>query len=81
MVRKKTLLLSMLISALLVSIMNTGMGHSPYTEGAVAGQGFTGATAGMGTFSTFITGLLVQYVILVVAVYLFFRGIAKRFED
>lgn len=78
MVRKKTFLLSMVIAAMLVCAMNANIEESPYMQSvsttALSFGEFTGMSVG-----TFATGLIIEYAILLAAVYLFLRGISKRF--
>ncbi len=78
MVRKKMLILSMVLAALLVSAMNADFGESPYWQNVSSAAASFGEFTGMGV-GTFATGLLIQYAILLAAVYLFLRGIANKF--
>ena len=78
MVRKKILILSMVIAALLVSVMNANIEESPYMQSLFLTASSFGEFTGM-SVGTFATGLLIEYAILLAAVYLFLRGIAKRF--
>lgn len=77
MARKKTFLLSMVIAALLVCALNVE--NTPYMERVSSTAASFGELTGMGV-GTFATGLMVEYAILLAAVYLFLRGIVKRFE-
>lgn len=79
MVRKSILILSMVIAALLVYAMNAEFGESPYWQDVSSSAASFGEFTGMGT-GTFATGLLIEYAILLAAVYLFLRGIVKKFE-
>ncbi len=78
MVRKKTFILSMVIAALLVSLMNLNLEESPYMQSISSAASSFGEFTGMGV-GTFAMGLLIEYAILLVAVYLFLRGIVKKF--
>ena len=79
MVRKKTLILSIIIAALLVSIIHINPdGTSHYASTALflsSFQGLTWMNAG-----AFTTGILIEYTIFLFAVYLLLRGISKKFE-
>ena len=77
MVRKRTFLLSMVIAALLVCALN--IETSPYMERVSSTAASFGEFTGMGV-GTFAMGLLIEYAILLAAVYLFLRGIAKKFD-
>lgn len=79
MVRKKTLVLSVVLAALLVSAMNANLDESPYMLSVSSAAASFGEFTGVGT-GTFATGLLIEYAILLIAVYLFLRGIVKKFE-
>lgn len=79
MVRKKTFILSMVLAALLVSLMNMNVEESPYMQSLSVAASSFGEFTGM-SIGTFVTGLLVEYLILLAAVYLFLRGIVKKFE-
>ena len=78
MVRKKVFVLSMVIAALMVCLINANPEESPYwssvSTAAMSFGEFTGMSVG-----TYTTGLLIEYAILLTAVYLFLRGIAKKF--
>ncbi|NIO19905.1 MAG: hypothetical protein GTN76_03985 [Candidatus Aenigmarchaeota archaeon] len=78
MVRKKTLILSMVLAALLVSVIHVNPdGDSHYMESPLftsSLQGITGLSIG-----TFTTGILIEYAIFLIAVYLLLRGVSKRF--
>jgi hypothetical protein len=78
MVRKKTLVLSMVIAALLVSIIHINPdGDSYYMSSPLLVSSFGGITGlGVGTFTT---GILIEYAIFLAAVYLLLRGVSKRF--
>lgn len=78
MVRKKILILSMVLAALLVSLMNMNLEESPYMQSVSSAASSFGEFTGM-SVGTFATGLLIQYAILLLAVYLFLRGIANKF--
>lgn len=79
MVRKKTFLLSMLIAALMVSALNADIDQSPYMRSVSTTALSFGELTGM-SVGTFAAGLFLEYGILLAAVYLFLRGIAKRFD-
>ncbi|UCC91611.1 MAG: hypothetical protein JSV39_04885 [Candidatus Aenigmatarchaeota archaeon] len=79
MVKKRILVLSMVVAALLVYAMNANLDESPYWRNVSSAAASFGEFTGMGA-GTFATGLLIEYAILLVAVYLFLRGIVKRFE-
>jgi hypothetical protein len=78
MVRKNTLLLSMLIAAMLVSAMNANIEESPYMKNVSTTAASFGEFTGM-SVGTFAVGILIEYTILLVAIYLFLSGISKRF--
>lgn len=79
MVKKRTFLISMAIAALLVCAMNVNIEESPYMQSVSSTASSFGEFTGMGV-GTFAMGLLIEYAILLAAVYLFLRGIAKKFE-
>ena len=78
MVRKKTLVLSIVIAALLVFTMNANVEESPYMQSVFSAAASFGEFTGM-SVGTFTTGLLIEYSILLAAVYFFLRGISKKF--
>ncbi|MCK5017312.1 MAG: hypothetical protein KAS32_09580 [Candidatus Peribacteraceae bacterium] len=80
MVRKNTIILSMLIAALLVSVMNINIDNSPYMKSVSTTAASFGEFTGM-SIGTFATGIVIEYTILLAAVYFFLRGIVKRFEN
>jgi len=78
MVRKKTLILSMIIAALLVSIIHVNPdGESHYLGSTLFTSSF-GEITGL-SVGTFATGILIEYAIFLIAVYLLLRGVSKRF--
>jgi hypothetical protein len=78
MVRKKTFILSMVIAALLVSVIHVNPdGETPYT-GSPLFVSSVGEVTGLGV-GTFTTGILIEYSIFLVAIYLLLRGVSKRF--
>jgi hypothetical protein len=78
MVRKRILVLSVVMAALLVCAINSDISESPYMLSVSSAAASFGGFAGMGA-GTFATGLLIEYAILLAAVYLFLRGIARKF--
>lgn len=76
MVRKKTFLLSMAIAAMLLCAVNAET--SPFMERVSTRAAAFGDLTGM-SVGTYATGLLVEYTILLAAVYFFLRGVVKRF--
>ncbi|NIP40225.1 MAG: hypothetical protein GTN37_02630 [Candidatus Aenigmarchaeota archaeon] len=78
MVRKKTLVLSLVIAALLVSIIHVNPeGESHYADSPLLISSL-GEITGL-SLGTFTTGILIEYSIFLVAIYLLLRGISKRF--
>jgi hypothetical protein len=78
MVRKKTLILSMVMAALLMSVIHVNPGDGSHYAGSnlfvYSFEGITGMSVG-----TFAGGMLIEYGIFLLAVYLLFRGVSKRF--
>lgn len=81
MVRKKTLLLSMVFSVLLVAMIHTNyvIGYDYASPIAFTSSEFTKSFGEMGT-GAFAIGVLVEYVVFMVVIYMFLRGIVKSFE-
>ncbi len=80
MVRKKILVLSMVIAALLISAMNANVDESPYMQSVFSTAASFGEFTGM-SIGTFTAGILIEYAILLTAAYLFLRGISRKFGE
>jgi|GEM_PF-2109542 len=78
MVRKKTFILSMVLAALLVSVIHVNPeGESHYFDSPLFVSSI-GEITGL-SLGAFTTGILIEYSIFLVAVYLLLRGVSKRF--
>ena len=78
MVRKKTMILSLIISALLVSVIHINPDGGPHYMDSplvISSLRVTGMNIG-----SFAAGVLIEYGVFLVAVYLLLRGISKKFE-
>ncbi len=83
--RKSTLALSLVVSAFLFLLMNTyyldqgfstSLGSATLQLPMAAG---TETPPGEGNFASFAAGMIIEYTIILAAIYLMFRGVVKTF--
>lgn len=79
MVRKKTLILSLVIAALLVSIIHVNPDGESHYLGSTLFISTFGEITGL-SVGTFTAGILIEYAIFLAAIYLLLRGISKKFS-
>lgn len=79
MVRKNVLSVSIITAALLLIWVNNYYPDTPINIISQAGLNPSNPTV-LESFASFSFGIVVEYIIILVVVYLFFRGIVKTFE-
>jgi hypothetical protein len=81
MVKKKTFLLSLIFAVLIVSMIHTNyLADYDYSGSLVVTTSeFTRSFGEIGS-EAFYFGVLIEYVVFLVVIYLFLRGIVNRFE-
>ncbi len=78
MVRKNTLILSLIISALLMSVIHINPEGGPhYMDSPLVTSSWKVTGMNIGSFAA---GVLIEYGVFLIAVYLLLRGISKKFE-